>query len=164
MFIKMFAFITRFFQEEPLLFVKQSDRASTPVKGSTDAAGYDLYSAECMTIEPKCKGNVSTDLSIKPPAGTYARIAPRSGLADRMIDVGGGVVDRDYTGVLKIILYNFSDDALIIQEGDRVAQLILEKISCTTLKEVDELPKTQRGSRGFGSTGIRMRHLVAQIQ
>lgn len=141
-------------KEDPLYFVRRTEKAKAPRKGSQKSAGYDLYAAESVLILPKCKGNVSTDLSIKPPSGTYGRIAPRSGLANKMIDIGGGVVDEDYTGIVKIIIYNFSDDVFVVKEGDRVAQLVLEQIKTPELKEVEELPSTQRGTFGFGSTGV----------
>lgn len=138
----------------PLYYVRRSEKAITPKKGSPRSAGYDLYAAESVIIPPRSKGNISTDLSIGCPSGAYGRIAPRSGLANKMIDVGGGVVDADYTGIVRIIIYNFSDDVFVVEEGDRVAQLILENICTTELEEVDELPTTVRGDGGFGSTGV----------
>ena len=141
-------------EEEPLYYVRRTNKAKTPKRGSLKSAGYDLYAAESVSIPPKCKGNVSTDLSIKTPSYTYGRIAPRSGLANKMIDIGGGVIDEDYTGIVKIIVYNFSDKVFIVNEGDKIAQLIIERIKTPKLEEVEELPFTHRGSNGFGSTGI----------
>lgn len=140
---------------QEFLYVKlRTNKAKVPTRGSTESAGYDLYAAEKMTIQPKDKGLVSTGLSIKTPPGTYGQISPRSSLASKMIDIGGGVVDRDYTGIVKIIIYNLSNDVFVVNEGDRVAQLILQKIKTPPLAEVDELPSTKRGEGGFGSTGV----------
>merc|ERR1712127_568412 len=101
------------------------------------------------------KGIVKTDLSIACPIGTYARIAPRSGLAvKKFIDVGAGVVDADYRGPVGVVLFNFGEDDFHVKVGDRVAQLILERISMAETKEVSDLDETQRGEGGFGSTGV----------
>ena len=85
-----------------------------------------------------------------------ARIAPRSGLAyKRGIDVGAGVIDADYRGPVGVVLFNFGDAALEIRRGDRIAQLILERIVLPDVVECDELPEVgARGEAGFGSTGV----------
>ncbi|KAJ3552917.1 hypothetical protein NM688_g3897 [Phlebia brevispora] len=137
-----------------LLIKKHSDRARVPTRGSALAAGYDLYSAEHKTIPAHGKALVDTQLSIAVPAGTYGRVAPRSGLASKfMIDTGAGVVDADYRGIVFVLLYNLSDKDFEVKEGDRVAQLILERIYTPDVMEVEELDETPRGANGFGSTG-----------
>lgn len=138
----------------PLYYVRKTDNAIAPERKSSGAAGYDLYSAKSAVVPAKGKGKISTDLSVKTPPGTYGRIAPRSGLANEMIDIGGGVVDGDYTGIVNIIVYNFSDDDFIVKKGDRIAQLVLEQIATPIAEEVKELPLTKRGEGGFGSTGV----------
>lgn len=98
---------------------------------------------------------MKTDLSIAIPLGTYARVAPRSGLAwKNFIDVGAGVVDYDYRGNVGVILFNHGKEDFVIKRGDRVAQLILEKIATPDVVEVDDLDETDRGAGGFGSTGV----------
>ena len=93
-----------------LKFVKASDKACTPTKGSLFAAGYDLYSAVDEIIKPWGKAIISTDLIVALPMGTYGRIAPRSGLAAyHSIKVGAGVIDTDFSGIIKIILFNNSN-------------------------------------------------------
>ena len=100
-----------------------------------------------------CKVLVKIGLSLAMPSGCYGRIAPLSGLAlKKFIDVGAGVVDADYRGELGIVLFNFSDTDFQINMGDKVAQLIFEKIKTPVLKEVDSLEDTDRGNKGFGST------------
>jgi len=87
--------------------------------------------------------------------GTYARVAPRSGLAwKNFIDVGAGVVDYDYRGNVGVNLFNHGKEDFVIKHGDRVAQLILEKICTPDVVEVDDLEDTDRGAGGFGSTGV----------
>ena len=87
--------------------------------------------------------------------GNYGRIAPRSGLAAKhMIDVGAGVIDSDYRGEVKVLLFNLGEKDFEVNKGDRVAQLIIEKYTITQMTEVKELDDTVRGAGGFGSTGV----------
>ena len=133
-----------------------SGESSLPTRGTPFSAGYDLASAEHTIIKAGGKGIVKTDLSVACPPGTYARIAPRSGLAvKKFIDVGAGVVDADYRGPVGVVLFNFGCEDFVIEQGDRVAQLILEKVSMVEAVEVEELSDTQRGEGGFGSTGVK---------
>lgn len=132
-----------------------SERAKMPVRGSPQSAGFDLASAEDTVVPAGGRAVVKTDLSVACPAGTYARIAPRSGLAVKnMIDCGAGVVDADYRGNVGVVLFNFGPEAFAVKIGDRVAQLILEQISMVPAVKVEELTETQRGEGGFGSTGV----------
>lgn len=97
---------------------------------------------------------VKTDIQIEVPTGCYGRVAPRSGLAlKNSIDVGAGVIDEDYRGNVGVILFNFSDLDFDVKKGDRIAQLICERIAYPKLVEVDTLTETVRGEGGFGSTG-----------
>ena len=134
---------------------KLSSNATFPTRGSLYAAGLDLSSAEAGTIEARGKAIIKTDLAISLPPGTYGRVAPRSGLAAKFsIDVGAGVIDADYRGNVGVILFNHSDSAFHYSVGDRIAQLVVEKISMPVAFEVQELEDTQRGQGGFGSTGM----------
>jgi dUTP pyrophosphatase len=86
--------------------------------------------------------------------GTDGRIAPRSGLASKhMIDTGAGVIDADYRGQVKVLLFNHGEKDFEVKEGDRVAQLVLERIYTPDVMEVQELEESVRGAGGFGSTG-----------
>ncbi|KAL1534873.1 dUTP diphosphatase [Salvia divinorum] len=140
----------------PFLRVKRlSEKAVLPSRGSPLSAGYDLSSAVETKVLARGKALVPTDLSVAVPEGTYARIAPRSGLAwKHSIDVGTGVVDADYQGPVGVILFNHSDVDFEVKAGDRIAQLIIEQIVTPEVAEVDDLDSTARGSGGFGSTGI----------
>ncbi|EAU84606.1 dUTP pyrophosphatase [Coprinopsis cinerea okayama7 len=139
----------------PNLLVKRlSDKARLPTRGSALSAGYDLYSAEQKIIPAHGKALVDTQLSIAVPPGTYGRVAPRSGLASKfMIDTGAGVIDADYRGTVFVLLFNLSDKDFEVNEGDRIAQLIIERIYTPEVQEVDDLEETVRGAGGFGSTG-----------
>ncbi|KAI0698623.1 dUTPase-like protein [Cytidiella melzeri] len=137
-----------------LLVKRHSEKARIPTKGSPLAAGYDLYSAEQKIIPAHGKALIDTQLSIAVPAGTYGRVAPRSGLASKfMIDTGAGVIDADYRGIVFVLLFNLADKDFEVKEGDRIAQLILERIYTPEVLEVQDLDETLRGSGGFGSTG-----------
>lgn len=98
---------------------------------------------------------VPTGLALACPPGTYARVAPRSGLAVKhFIDTGAGVVDEDYRGEVGVVLFNHADTDFQVKAGDRVAQLILERIATPPVAEVDDLDATDRGAGGYGSTGV----------
>ena len=88
------------------------------------------------------------------PPSCYGRIAPRSGLAlKKFIDVGVGVIDSDYRGEIEVILFNFGNEDFIVNMGDRIAQLIFEKIKTPEIKEVSSLEEFGRGEQGYGSMG-----------
>ncbi|RYP54338.1 hypothetical protein DL768_000912 [Monosporascus sp. mg162] len=141
-------------QSPPLLIKKLSEKARLPTRGSAFAAGYDLYAAKATTVPARGKVLVDTDISIAVPAGTYGRIAPRSGLAAKhFIDTGAGVIDADYRGPVKVLLFNHSEADFAVAEGDRVAQLVVERIYTPEVVEVAELEESVRGAGGFGSTG-----------
>lgn len=132
-----------------------SGNATLPTRGSSFSAGLDLYAAETTIVKAKNKALISTDLQIELPNDCYGRIAPRSGLAyNKFIDVGAGVVDSDYRGPVSVLLFNFSDEDYKIDVGNRIAQLICEKIIIPEIVIVADIEKTDRGDKGFGSSGI----------
>ena len=135
---------------------KLSESATLPTRGSRLAAGHDLYSSEHCVIEPNRRALVGTGISIRLPGGTYGRVAPRSGLASKHgIDVGAGVIDADYTGEVKVLLFNHSSTPFVVSPGDRIAQLIAEKIQeCDVEESAASFDPTERGEGGFGSTGV----------
>jgi len=141
-----------------LLVKRLSTRATLPTRGSAQAAGYDLSSAVDGEVVIPAGGRalVPTDLSIAVPPGHYGRVAARSGLGVRHgIDVGAGVIDEDYRGAVSVLLFNHGSEDFAVRCGDRVAQLILERISTPEVVEVADLVPTDRGAAGFGSTGVR---------
>ena len=100
-----------------------------PTPGTEFAAGYDLYSAEGITLKAKIRQAVSTEIAILVPSGTPGRIAPKSGLElKHSIDIGAGVVDDDYRRPIKVILIRHSKDDFVVTVADRIAQLVLESI------------------------------------
>ncbi len=130
--------------------------AKSPTRNSQLDAGHDLHASEEVTIPARTRRLVSTGLKTQIPPDCYIRVAPRSGLAVKGIDVGAGVVDSSYRGILKVLIINNKDEEFKVNIGDRIAQMILERIyndDFTVVKE-DELTNTSRGEGGFGSTGI----------
>lgn len=145
-----------FSNSSSLGYLKLSNNAYPPELGSSEAAGFDLSSAYEYIIPPHGKELVKTDLSIQLPKGTYGRIAPRSGLAwKNFINVGAGVIDPDYTGNVCILLFNHSNEDFKINKGDKVAQLICELFVRPNLTELDNIKESDRGFKGFGSTGVK---------
>ena len=135
--------------------------AILPTRGSKLAIGLDLYAdlkgAEYkLHIPSHTRLQVHTGVSVAIPAGHYGRIAPRSGLAWKHgINVMAGVIDADYRGELIVILYNTNALTFVVDHGDRVAQLILERADLLPVVQVNDLDQTARGIGGFGSTDIK---------
>lgn len=138
-----------------LQIVKLSEKAFVPIKGSAISAGFDLFSAYDYIVPTHEKCLVSTDIQINVPKGTYGRIAPRSGLAwKNNIHVGAGVIDPDFRGNVKVLILNLGNEMFKIKAGDRIAQLICEKIENPNIILKKNLNKTIRNNDGFGSTGL----------
>jgi dUTP pyrophosphatase len=145
--------------------------ASVPVRATAGSVGYDLAAAEAVTVPAHGQALVRTGLSLTLPDGCYGRIAPRSGLAVRhSLHVGAGVIDQDYTGEVKVVLFNLGASDVTFAVGDRVAQLVLEcckvvnavilgRADHATRAEDDAAVAAERGEAGFGSTGVGSRAL-----
>ncbi|HMR55091.1 MAG TPA: dUTP diphosphatase [Candidatus Doudnabacteria bacterium] len=137
-----------------LAFKKLNEHAILPTRGSSLAAGLDLYASVDQIIPARSFATVSTGISTAIPENYYGRIAPRSGLAAKSgIDTLAGVVDADYRGEILIVLANHSDLDFTVKAGDRIAQFIIESIIIPEPEFVHELEETHRGKSGFGSTG-----------
>ena len=137
------------------LYIKLiNNNINIPIRGTCDSAGLDLFSNENGFINPLSRVMISTGIIVKIPMGYYGRIAPRSGLALKNgIDVLAGVIDSDYRGEIKVILYNTDKDNIYeYKKDDKIAQLIIEKYYDFEINVVNELEDTERGIYGFGST------------
>ena len=134
-----------------------SELAKLPKRADEGAAGYDLTSIENISIPPKSRSLISTGLSIQLPMYSYGRIAPRSGLSVKGLDVGAGVIDESFRGIIKVLLINNNDKDFVVNVGDRIAQLLVEPIyypDVETVSSLEDLSSTTRGDGGFGSTGV----------
>lgn len=142
---------------EKLLVKKLYPDAILPRRQTLESVGYDLCTYEDYIIPAYGRQLIDTGLSFTVPEGTYGQIAPRSGLSCKGTHVGAGVIDRDYTGHVKVLLFNLNtSDEIRISKGDRIAQLILKRVSTCQVEEVEELvssSSSNRGEGGFGSTG-----------
>lgn len=132
---------------------------ATPNYETEGAAGMDLRANidASITLKPLKRAIVKTGLFIALPIGFEAQVRPRSGLAAKKgITVlnSPGTVDADYRGEIGVILVNLSNEDFIINDGERIAQLVIAKHERVLWKEVDVLNETERGSGGFGSTGV----------
>lgn len=140
-----------------LCWQRIDENAHEPTRGTPQSAGWDLYASADTVIPKNNRTLINTSICIQLPAGCYGRIAPRSSLAVRGIDVGAGVIDADYQGEIKVLLINATNADFMVRRHDKIAQLILEQYVSTSLKEIPDLKKTfgntQRGDGGFGSTG-----------
>ncbi len=129
-----------------------------PVYETSFSAGMDLRAAvnEAVLLKPLQRALIPTGLFIELPAGFEAQIRPRSGLAIKhgiTILNSPGTIDADYRGEIKVILVNLSDEAFSIQNGDRIAQMIISQHETIEWELVEELAESARGAGGFGHTG-----------
>jgi len=137
---------------------KLDPRAVPPTRGSESAAGYDLYACldEAAAIPPSQTRLIPTGLAFALPEGTFGAVFARSGLAVKQgLRPANcvGVIDSDYRGELMVALHNDGETPRTVAHGERVAQLVLLPYLPMAFEEVDELPDTERGAGGFGSTG-----------
>lgn len=131
-----------------------------PAYETIASAGMDLRASisETITLKPLERTIVKTGLFIELPVGVEAQVRPRSGLAAKKgITVlnAPGTIDADYRGEIGVILVNLSNEPFAIENGERIAQLVIAKHERAAWQEVDALSETTRGAGGFGSTGIK---------
>ncbi len=138
---------------------KLNEKAIIPTKGSPYSAGYDLYAClenDCIQIPPQSCVKVGTGLSIEVPTGYFGAIFARSGLATKQgLRPANcvGVADSDYRGEYIVALYNDSTTHKTVNNGERIAQLVIMPFLDVEFIESEELSQTDRGEGGFGSTG-----------
>jgi dUTP pyrophosphatase len=143
-----------------ILIKRLSKNISLPKYETAGSSGMDLAAniEDKTEIAPGKTAIIPTGLSVSIPKNFEIQIRPRSGLAAKnQISVLNtpGTIDADYRGELKVILINLSDNAFIIEKGLRIAQMVLCPVIKATLKEVEIMEETKRGSGGFGSTGTK---------
>jgi dUTP pyrophosphatase len=134
------------------------DDVSVPAYAHPGDAGLDLAAAERTRIEPGARAAVPTGLAVAVPDGWVGLVHPRSGLARRhglTVANAPGTIDAGYRGELVVLLVNLGADPVTVEAGDRIAQLLLQQVGHAEVVEVDTLDDTERGSGGFGSSGLR---------
>ena len=152
-----------------LLIKTIHEDAVLPAYAHPTDAGLDLHTVEDTTIEPFSAKAVKTGLTIKLPQGTEGQIRPRSGnslkgipciideegnKANMYISVTLGTIDEAYVGEIGIITFNPYDIPVIVPAGTKLAQMVINKVERPVIEIVEKLPETDRGSNGFGSTGV----------
>ena len=147
-----------------LQFVKMSPKAVVPTKATRYSIGLDLHSPDNYLIRPKKQVLIPTQIKLGIPPGHYGRIVSKSWLAiQNQVHVGTGIIDPDYTGEIKVLLINNSKHYYQVKEGEAIGQLILEKACIPILRQVKELPTTERGDRGCGSHSPGDSHICKDV-
>ncbi len=151
-------------QKIEIIFKKMPNQNDLPLpcKMTSDSAGFDLYAAinKEVTIKPGEYKLIPTGIAVAIPSGYEGQVRPRSGLALRYgiaVLNSPGTIDSDYRGEVKAILINLGSELFSIKRGDRIAQLVINALPEILIKEVIELPDTDRGQGGFGHTGSNMK-------
>lgn len=140
-----------------LLLRRLHPDAVTPVYAHPGDAGMDLVSVEQVTLQSGQRHAVATGWAMAIPEGWVGLVHPRSGLALRAgltVANAPGTIDAGYRGEVKVILVNLGSEPVTVGPGDRVAQLLLQRVGHARVVEVEDLDATARGSGGFGSTGV----------
>lgn len=143
--------------EHPQLRVRRlHPAASLPAYAHPGDAGLDLTTVEALVVPPGGRVAAPTGLAVAIPSGWVGLVHPRSGLARRhglTVANAPGTVDAGYRGEVQVLLVNLGDDPVELEVGDRVAQLLLQRVGYAEVVEVEALDDTARGEGGFGSTG-----------
>lgn len=132
---------------------KLDSKALIPTRAHPDDAGLDLYGLETVELLPGQGRMLRTGIALEIPAGTVGIIKDRSSLGKKGLKVAGGVVDAGYRGEVQVILWNWSQESVTLNAGERIAQMVILPILVPAPVEVKELSDSARGAGGFGSTG-----------
>jgi dUTP pyrophosphatase len=143
--------------DEVVLEVRRLDpEVPLPSYAHTGDAGLDLAAAGDVELAPGARTAVPTGIAVAIPTGWVGLVHPRSGLARRhgvTVTNAPGTIDAGYRGEVQVLLVNLGDEPVVLRRGDRIAQLLLQRVGTARVVEVDELDDTSRGAGGFGSTG-----------
>jgi dUTP pyrophosphatase len=144
--------------DELEVLVTTDEGASLPGYATASSSGLDLraHLESPVTLQPMGRALIPTGIRFSIPDGFEAQVRPRSGLAIQhgvTVLNTPGTIDADYRGEIKVILVNLGTEPFTVRSGDRVAQVVFQKVARASFREVQELPGTERGSGGFGSTG-----------
>jgi len=130
-----------------------------PQRATPGSSGVDLRACvgEPVTLAPGARALIPTGFAMALPEGYEAQVRPRSGLAAQagvtMLNTPG-TIDADYRGEVRVLAVNLGQDDVVIRRGDRIAQMVIKRVPASELVEVDELPASERGEKGFGSSGV----------
>lgn len=142
---------------------KLNSNATVPTRNLSTDAGADIYSAESVFIPVGSRALVSTGIALEVREGMVGKVEDRSSMARKGLRVGAGIIDTGYNGEVNIVLHNLSNTdhssesgtrGYQINKGDRIAQLLLIPVIIEPIEEVAELWSSERGNKGFGSSGV----------
>lgn len=134
---------------------KKTEYVKTPFKKYPDDAGHDLHSAEDVIIPAKSSVIINTGICVEIPHNHVGLLWSRSGLSVKnRLEVGAGCIDETYRGEIKVHIYNYGDVDFKVNKNDRICQILFIPINLASMEEVEELPTTDRGEGGLGSTGV----------
>ena len=132
-----------------------SDVVEKPKKAYVNSAGYALFADESIEVLPDSRAVISTGLQMQIPKGYYGQISPQSGLALKNgIVAFNGTVDSGYLGVVYVLLFNFSSEDFLVEKGNRIAQMIFKKCENVSFSFGNLFFDSERGVKGFGSSGL----------
>lgn len=138
----------------PDLLISADEGATLPTRAYDGDAGLDLYASDTVVIPPGHFVDVPVGIAIAVPEGYFGRIVSRSStFRKRRLDVREGIIDAGYRGPLYAGVHNMSGSEVTIEPGERVAQLLIHEVPKVDIVVVPQLPPSQRGERGFGSSG-----------
>ena len=138
-------------------FEKTTTTAKAPTRATSGSAGFDLYADETFSLAPRERAAVVTGIRVAIPEGFEGQIRPRSGMASKdgiTVLNSPGTIDSDYRGEVRVLLVNLSAYGKSIKQGERIAQLVIQKVPSVTFVEGTVADDTERGAGGFGSTGL----------
>lgn len=140
-------------KEVHVLFKKNDPLAVVPTYAKEGDAGMDIYASEDVYIPIGETKLIASGIALAIAPGYFGSLRERSGLALKSVRLGGGVIDSGYRGEIKCILTNASRNGYKVDKGDRIAQLIIQSYITATVQIVEQLPDSERGTSGFGSSG-----------
>ena len=138
---------------------KLTETAKLPTRAYNLDSGLDLFTIQDVTLQPLERQLVSTGIAIELPTIIYpdytveATVRPKSGLSAKGLYVALGTIDNEYTGEIKVLLINLSNELIELKQGQKIAQLVIQKVYLPEVVEVEELATRSRGNAGFGSSG-----------
>ena len=133
--------------------LRVSADAVLPTRAHASDAGLDLYGLEDVLLIPNEGKMARTGIAMAIPAGYVGLVADRSSLAKRGVKTAGGVIDAGYRGEIHIVLRNLTSESIHLKRGERIAQLLIIPVATPAVREVTSLDETDRGEKGFGSSG-----------
>ena len=132
---------------------KLDPKATVPVRAYENDAGLDLYALDHFELKPNVPVKVKTGIAMAIPVGFVGLICDRSSMGSKGVRTLGGVVDAGYRGDIGVLLINLTVEPMAFKAGDKIAQLLVMPVHLGQTEETNELPDSQRGAKGFGSSG-----------